>query len=256
MHKNYFDIVMAHIEENVTKPTKEIKDEIPNLIGRHSRAFNEHFCMLTGYTLDYYIKQRRLHYAARDLVSSRNKSICDIALEYQFSDQAAFSRAIKAKYNVTPNEIRREGFGFHEDRFCLEDFAGKKAETQVAKILRHMEIYDYIPAEDVELMLEIEHLSDEYHFEIDTCYQIAELAEQLGIPIGFFGECCFQAVAEVQSDPHYSLHDILPEVELTARLGIESGEELDAMCKHFKCEYYELDEAKVYIYRKMVNQQV
>ena len=43
MHKNYFDIVMAHIEENVTKPTEEIKREIPNLIGRHSRAFNEYF---------------------------------------------------------------------------------------------------------------------------------------------------------------------------------------------------------------------
>ena len=50
MHKNYFDIVMVHIEENVDKPTEEIKNENPNLIGRHSRAFSEHFNMLTGYT--------------------------------------------------------------------------------------------------------------------------------------------------------------------------------------------------------------
>ena len=255
MHKNYFDIVMAHIEENVDKPTKEIKNEIPNLIGRHNRAFSEHFNMLTGYTLDYYIKQRRLHYAARDLAIRPQKSICDIALEYQFSDQAAFSRAIKAKYNVTPNEIRKEAFVFHEERFCLEDFAGKKAETQVARILRHMDIYDHIPAEDVELMLEIEHLNDEYHFDIDTCYQIADLAERLGLPIGFFGGCCFQAVAEVQSDPHYNLYDIPPEVEVAMQFGIKSGEELDAICKHFKCEYYELDEVKVYTYRKMMDQQ-
>ena len=62
MHENYFDIVMAHIEENVDKPTHEIKKEIANLIGRHSRAFGEHFNLLTGYTLDYYIKQRRLNY--------------------------------------------------------------------------------------------------------------------------------------------------------------------------------------------------
>lgn len=56
MHKNYFDIVIAHIEENITQTTEEIKKEIPNLIGRHSRAFNESFSLLTGYTLDYYIK--------------------------------------------------------------------------------------------------------------------------------------------------------------------------------------------------------
>lgn len=75
MHKNYFDIVMVHIEENVDKPTKEIKNEIPNLIGRHSRAFREHFNMLTGYTLGYYIKQRRLHYATRDLATSLKKHL-------------------------------------------------------------------------------------------------------------------------------------------------------------------------------------
>ena len=255
MHKNYFDIVMAHIEENVTKPTEEIKREIPKLIVRHGRAFNEHFSMLTGYTLDYYIKQRRLHYAARELVTSKQKSICDIALEYQFSDQSAFSRAIKDKYSVTPNEIRKEGLWFEEDRFLLEDFAGQKSETQVAKILRHMEIYDYIPAEDVELMLEIERLNDEYHFDIDTCYQIADLAEQLGVPIGFFGERCFLAVADIRSDPNYISSDIPPEVEFAVNLGIDSEEELDAMCNHFKCEYYELDETKVYLYRKLNKQQ-
>ena len=62
-------------------------------------------------------------------------------------------------------------------------------------------------------------------------------------------------LAEVQSDPHYNLYDIPPEVEVAMQFGIKSGEELDAICKHFKCEYYELDEVKVYTYRKMMNQQ-
>lgn len=246
MHKNYFDIVIAHIEENITQTTEGIKKEIPNLIGRHSRAFNESFSLLTGYTLDYYIKQRRLHYAARELVVSLQKSICDIALEYQFSDQAAFTRAIKAKYELTPNEIRKGAFWPNEEPFCLRDFTEGKADTQVEKMLRRMEINTFIPAEDVDLVLEIEGLSDEYGFDIDTCYQIADLAERLGVPCTLLASMCFDAVIDIRSDPSY----IPPDIEIAMSLGISSDEELDAICQHFKCEPYELDSFKVSLYNK------
>ena len=246
MHKNYFDIVIAHIEENITQTTEEIKKEIPNLIGRHSRAFNESFSLLTGYTLDYYIKQRRLHYAARELVLSLSKSICDIALEYQFSDQAAFTRAIKAKYELTPNEIRKGAFWPNEEPFCLRDFTEGKADTQVEKMLRRMEINNFIPAEDVDLVLEIEGLSDEYGFDIDTCYQIADLAERLGVPCTLLASMCFDAVIDIKSDPGY----IPPDIEIALNLGISSDDELDAICRHFKCEPHELDSFKVSLYNK------
>ena len=255
MHKNYFDIVMAHIEENVTKPTEEIKREIPNLIGRHSRAFSEAFSLLTDYTLDYYIKQRRLNYATQDLVRRQEKSICEIALEYQFSDQSAFSRAIKAKYGVTPNEIRTEGLWCFEERICFGDYSGKKNDTEVAKLLRSMEIDSPVWTWNVEYMLAIERMSDEYGFDIDLCYQIADLAERLDIPMGILGQYCFDAVAEVRSDPNYGSYDIPPEVEFMLHAGIGSTDELDAMCRHFKCEYYELDEMKIYSYRKLMKQE-
>ena len=204
MHKNNFDIVMAHIEENVDKPTSEIKKEIANLIGRHSRAFDEHFQILTGYTLDYYIKQRRLNYAARDLVGHQEKPICDIALEYQFSDQSAFTRAIKDKYGVTPNEIRKEGLWVFEKRFYFADFTGREEpDTNVAKLLRSMEIGGPNNGFEFDLMLEIERMNDIYGFDIDTCYQIADLAERLGVPLGFFSQSCLDAVAAVHSDPTY-----------------------------------------------------
>ena len=32
-------------------------------------------------------------------------------------------------------------------------------------------------------------------------------------------------------------------------------DEMYAMCEYFKCEYYELDDLKIYKYRKMMNQQ-
>ena len=251
MHKNNFDIVMVHIEENVDKPTNEIKKEIANLIGRHSRAFDEHFQILTGYTLDYYIKQRRLNYAARDLVRHKEKPICDIALEYQFSDQSAFTRAIKAKFGVTPNEIRKEWLYVFEERFCFDDFTGKKNDTEVAKLLRSMELD---APWDVEYMLSIEQMSDEYGFDVDICYQIADLAEKLGAPLEILGQHCFDAVADIKSDPDFGKYDVPPEVEFMFHANL-NPDEMYAMCEYFKCEYYELDDLKIYKYRKMMSQQ-
>lgn len=253
MHKNYFDIVMAHIEENVTKSTEEIKRDIAQLIGYNSRAFGEYFRLLTGYSLDYYIRQRRLYYAAIDLAIHREKSICDIALEYQFSDQSSFARAIKDKYHVTPGEIRKEALITSESRFYFADFSSQKAGSEVAKLLRNFEIGGPTGYQ-LDLMEAIEHLNDEYGFDIDICYQIADLAERLDIPMNILGERCFDAVAEVRSDPHYGAYDIPPEVEFMLNAGVGSTEELDAMCKHFECEYYELDEMKIYAYRKLMKQ--
>lgn len=252
MHKNNFDIVMAHIEENVDKPTSEIKKEIANLIGRHSRAFDEHFQILTGYTLDYYIKQRRLNYAARDLVRHQEKSICDIALEYQFSDQSAFTRAIKAKYGVTPNEIRKEWLWVFEERFCFDDFTGKKNDTEVAKLLRSMEID---APWDVEYMLEIEQLNDRFGFDIDVCYQLADLAERLGLSLLRLAEYCSQATTleelEAAEYAEYAeMEEIMRMHNLMSAWDIASEEELEAICAHYKCEYYELDQLKVYLYQK------
>lgn len=251
MHKNNFDIIMAHIEENVDKSTPEIKKEIGSQIGRHSRAFDEHFQMLTGYTLDYYIKQRRLNYAVKALVAQPQRPISDIALEYQFADQSAFSRAIKAKYGVTPNEIRKEGLWVFEERFCFDDFTGKKNDTEVAKLLRSMELD---APWNVDYMLAIEQMTDEYGFDIDICYQIADLAEKLGVPLEILGQHCFDAVIDVQSDPDFGKYDIPPEVEFMFHMNL-NPEEMYAMCEYFKCEYYELDDLKIYKYRKLMSQQ-
>ena len=149
MHKNYFDIVMNYIEENVDKPTEEIKREIPKLIGRNGRAFSESFALLTGYTLDYYIRQRRLLYAVRDLVLKYKEPIPQIALAYQFSDHAAFSRAVKAKYHFTPTEIRNQGILLDEEPYCFADFAAGGGDSRSRQLIRSMDIGNRMTGEDM-----------------------------------------------------------------------------------------------------------
>ena len=253
MHKNYFDIVMEHIEENVTMPTDDIKRDIPRLIGRHSRAFGEHFNLLTGYTLDYYIKQRRLNHAAKALLRCPDKSICDLALEYQFSDQSAFTRAIKAKYGVTPGEIRKEYLWVFEERFYFADFIGREEpDTDVAKLLRSMEIGGPFNGDEFDLMCGIEELSKDFGFDIDTCYQIADLAERLSISLNGLAEYCFQATSQEEPIPpeYAEMEEIMRIHDLMRAWNIASEDELDAICTHYKCEYYELDQLKVYLYQK------
>lgn len=232
MHDNYFDIVMAHIEENITWPTNELKREIPNLIGHHSRSFDEHFKLLTGYTLEYYIKQRRLHYAARELLVSVNKSICEIALEYQFSDQSAFTRALKTKYNMTPKEFRNDGFWPSEEPFSLRQFTEGKPKTRIQKILQQLQVGSMMAPEEAEIWIEIDEVNKEFNLDIDTCCVIMDLAERLGVPFRVLYHACIPVIAEWQD---YSECIMDEDDYRSVYLGIDSEEER-VICQYFNCE--------------------
>ena len=68
------------------------------------RIFTEH----TGESLGSYLRKRRLTAAAGDLARTE-RSILDIALDYQFESHEAFTRAFKAAFESTPSEFRRTG---------------------------------------------------------------------------------------------------------------------------------------------------
>lgn len=67
--------------------------------------FHAVFGQVTGRTIADYTRGRRLACAALDLAFSR-KRILDIALEYRFESQEAFSRAFRRLYGVTPGAFR------------------------------------------------------------------------------------------------------------------------------------------------------
>jgi AraC family transcriptional regulator len=63
------------------------------------------FRLLTGETPGSYLRKRRLTEAARDITSS-DRAIIDIALDYQFQSHAAFSRSFKSHFGIAPSELR------------------------------------------------------------------------------------------------------------------------------------------------------
>jgi AraC-like DNA-binding protein len=66
------------------------------------------FHVMTGETITNYIRKRRLHEAARELLTTR-KTILEIALDYQFQSHEAFSRSFKKAYRFTPRAYRKRG---------------------------------------------------------------------------------------------------------------------------------------------------
>lgn len=96
------DYIEQHLEEDLE----------PGLVARHARVsqwyFQRIFKGLTGETLKAYIRSRRLAHALARLASS-DAPILEIALGAGFESHAAFTRAFRSTFGVTPKEYRAMG---------------------------------------------------------------------------------------------------------------------------------------------------
>ncbi|MFZ5951493.1 MAG: AraC family transcriptional regulator [Candidatus Rifleibacteriota bacterium] len=70
--------------------------------------FHRIFAALTGDTLKEYIRKRRMTLAANELVASRRR-IIEIAVDYGFASQEAFTRSFKQHFGLTPARFRKNG---------------------------------------------------------------------------------------------------------------------------------------------------
>lgn len=93
------DFIDRNIKADITiKQLSEISSfSIPHLY----RLFKQY----VGCSPIEYIQKRRLYFAAKELITGKNR-IIDVALKYCFESHDVFSRAFKRVYGVTP-DIRR-----------------------------------------------------------------------------------------------------------------------------------------------------
>lgn len=109
-YEKQFIQAIAFIESNLTKPiTLADISRSACLSGYHfSRVF--HLCL--GETLSSYIRKRRLTTAAQMLLET-DRPILEIALEFQFDSQEAFTRSFKRQYFLPPGQFRKYGKYIH-----------------------------------------------------------------------------------------------------------------------------------------------
>lgn len=97
-------IVINYIEEHLCDDLS--LDQVAQTIYISPYHLHRVFHAMTGITIGEYVRKRRLSEAAKELQNS-DRQILDIALEYQFTSQEAFTRSFKQSFNVTPASYRK-----------------------------------------------------------------------------------------------------------------------------------------------------
>lgn len=95
---------IKYIENNLKRKIelKELADNV--FLSKYH--FHRIFHAMVGEPVAEYIRKRRLMEAANDLLNTDEK-IIDIAFEYQFGSQEAFTKAFKKLYGIPPREFRQ-----------------------------------------------------------------------------------------------------------------------------------------------------
>ena len=102
-----FDGIIDCIEHLVDIGESDIPQMLSRETGMNLRLIGDAFQFITNMTLVKYIRQRRLIYALTNKLQ-KNLSVEDIAAATLFSDAAAFTKACKNEFSLTPGQITEE----------------------------------------------------------------------------------------------------------------------------------------------------
>ena len=97
---------MDYIEEHLDGEISY--EEIARLACTTACHFQRMFPFVTGVTLSEYIRRRRLTLAAF-MLQTTDAKVIDVALQYGYESQAAFTRAFKNLHGVMPAAVRDAG---------------------------------------------------------------------------------------------------------------------------------------------------
>jgi AraC-like DNA-binding protein len=82
-------------------------DELSHYVGISKAHMQRQFKLATGLSIGHYIRNRRLSRAAIDIANT-DKSITDIAINYNFESQEAFDRAFRKLLGITPKSLKQQ----------------------------------------------------------------------------------------------------------------------------------------------------
>lgn len=248
------DKVLSVIDESILLDHDLDHDEIVKKIYIETKYtdqdFNKFLAVITvgKLTLGKYIRERRLYFAVQEMMNHPEKALVDIALDYGYSEQSAFTRAVSRTYRKPPAELKKSKQIIPDNRKDLENCLSDK--SRLGSVLESiMSDGKTIWQEDSYFESFIE-ATEEMGFELSTCCIISELSEKLDIPFAGLLNMFFDMMIDYHSDPNY----IPAKIECAIDLGIEDSEELDSICRYYQCEYYEVTKEDVIEYRKDHNQ--
>ena len=242
------DTALSIIDKHIRLDHKEIARIIYGETGYCDQDYNKFLSVISddSLTLRDYIRKRRLYLAVCDMIDNPQKPLADIALEYRYSDQSAFSRAVKKEYGKTPAELRKTKEQIPDIKKTVEQYLSNK--SRLDSVIERMISDKSLHWEDNNYFDIFIRATEEFGFDVSTCCLISELSEKLDIPFGRLMDTCFDMVIDYHSDPDY----IPSKFEYAMDIGITSDKELYDICTYFNCEYYDLTSWHVHEYHEKI----
>jgi AraC family transcriptional regulator len=100
------DYIEDNLSENITL------DQISNYVGYSKYYLNRIFSIYTGISIIDYVRKRKLNAGMRELQG--NKNILDIAFDYGYTSERAFSRAFLKEFGHSPSYYRKNVLPYKE----------------------------------------------------------------------------------------------------------------------------------------------
>ena len=244
-NKKVLDTTLSLIDKHIHFNYEEITRKIYAETRYCDQDYNKFIAVITSgeLTLGEYIRKRRLFFAANELVNYPDRAIADISLEYGYSDQTAFTRAIKREFGKTPVEIRKDNKDLPDVRKMLENHLANK--SRLNSIIAKLD-GDNMSNTDWHYFEDFIHATDELGFDTATCCLISDLSEKLSIPFAHLIEQCFEMAIQYDENKDEEISEI---IDVMSELQIESQDELDDLCQYYDCKWYDLTFVMVKMYQ-------
>lgn len=249
-NRTVFNHVITYIDENITKDPKEIISGLSEIIRMPVQKYNMYFQILTGNTLFAYIHERRIYWAAKELIFHPNKPIADIALSYGYSEQSALTRVITSRYGFPPKDIRDGKCEIEDNRPDYQELTNSGIKTSTMDhILEVLESGNGLSGYSAELIAKYSDAQHDYPFSPNAISTIFDLAEQLRIPVELLLDACLDVYITVQENPEEFFFDSDHAIAAAVDCGITTEKELKEICQYYGCLPIDLDPYLVEAYR-------
>lgn len=188
-----------------------------------------------------YIAERKLYFVSLAIKENKDRKFCDIAQDFGYSEQSVLNRVMKTYHGYTPGEIRAKGIVIPNNKYLMADFQEKKNASRINNILNKLDETNFLNSHDFAYLENLYTLTEEYDFDINTTYQIAELAERLEVSVSDLMRECFMLTLQQYGN-------FEKKMQIAINLGLDSEEDIDEVCEFYQCHYYDLDNYMVFRY--------
>lgn len=195
-----FDDIIDCIEYLVSIGTDDIPTELAKETGLNLRLLGDAFQFITDITLIKYIRQRRLIRAITNRIKN-NLSVEEIAAGINFSDAAAFSKACKQEFGLTPIQFTEDRLKEYHPLYFDKVISGGVVDYMENNMMatRENNICG-VSAEQFSAIKQVLELSAIYGFSDEETEFVYRFAKECSITVAEAAEFCEEAKIQEEYD--------------------------------------------------------